>query len=263
MNNNNSYFILGAPDPEMLTIEAILKERKIPYGFATLRGRQVQTFEAYKADGSTTLIPAGASIVFVECSVMGLDASFIIDHHHEGDPGYGKPPECYLEGSSLGQFLAYMGIEPTQQHRIVAAADHCLMHAYQGRCPGVSVEELRAWRTSSRAAARGLQEGELTQQIAQASVTLKSAERIEMGGVPVAFLEEVPPETAEASARDGVPYAYVTKRADGTRKAGIQSAPPEAIRAWMEHCGLRGIYGDPQRGFAGGYFPEPAFALPA
>lgn len=261
--NNNSYFILGAPDPEMLTIEGILKERQVPYGYATVRGRQVQTFEAYRADGTTSLIPAGAHIVFVECAVMGLQPTHVIDHHHEGDPGYGKPPECYLEGSSLGQFLAYMGIEPTQQHRVIAAADHCLMHAYQGRCPGVTADELRAWRTMSRAAARGLQEGELTAQIAQASVTLKGAERIELGGVPVAFLEEVPPETAEASARDGVPYAYVQRRPDGTVKAGIQSAPPEAIQAWMDNCGLKGIYGDPQRGFAGGYFPDTMTAAPA
>jgi hypothetical protein len=256
MKNNNSYFILGAPDPEMLTIEGILKERKLPYGFATLRGRQVQTHEAYRADGTTSLIPQGAEIVFVECAVMGLQPGFIIDHHHEGDPGYGKPPACYLEGSSLGQFLAYMDIEPTQQHRVIAAADHCLMHAYKGSCPGVSPAELQAFRTSSRAAARGLQEVELTSQIAQASQNLQKAERIELGGVLVAFLEEVPPETAEASAREGVPYAYVTRRSDGTMKAGIQSAPPEAIQAWMDNCGLKGVYGDPQRGFAGGYFHD-------
>lgn len=251
---NNKYFVLGAPDPEMVTIEGMLKERGIAYGYATLRGRTVQAHEAYRADGTTSLIPSGSDIVFVECRVMGLHPVHIIDHHHEGDPGYGKPPEAYLEGSSIGQFLAYMGIEPTQEHRIIAAADHCLMHAYQGRCPGVAVQELKLWRTRSRAAARGLNEEELSRQIAEAANVLQRAERIKLAGVDVAFVADVVPEVAEASAREGIPYAYVKKEPDGRNKAGILSAPPEAIQEWMDNCGLHGVYGDPQRGFAGGYF---------
>jgi hypothetical protein len=251
---NNQYFVLGAPDPEMVTIETLLKERNIPYGYATRRNRAVQAHEAYRADGTTSLIPAGSEIVFVECSVMGLHPVHIIDHHREGDPGYGKPPADYLEGSSLGQFLAYLGIEPTQEHRVIAAADHCLMHAYQGRCPGVTAHELRAWRTQSRARARGLQEEELARQIAQASVKLQQADRIKLGGIDVAFVSDEIPEAPEASAREGIPYVYVRRENDGRTKAGIQSAPPEAIQEWMDTCGLQGIYGDPQRGFAGGYF---------
>lgn len=248
------YFVLGAPDPEMVTIEGMLKERGIAYGYATLRGRSVQAHEAYRADGTTSLIPSGSEIVFVECTVMGLRPGHIIDHHHEGDPGYGMPPEAYLEGSSIGQFLAYMGVEPTQEHRIIAAADHCLMHAYQGRCPGVAVHDLKLWRTRSRAAARGLTEEELSRQILVASALLQRTERIQLAGVDVAFVAAVIPEVAEASARDGIAYAYVKREPDGRNKAGILSAPPAAIQEWMDTCGLFGVYGDPQRGFAGGYF---------
>lgn len=254
----NQYFILGAPDPEMVTIERILKERGVPYGYATLRNRTVQAHEAYRADGTTSLIPANATIVFVECSVMGLYPSHIIDHHHEGDPGYGKLPAEYLEGSSIGQFLKFMGIEPTQAHRVVAAADHCLMHAYQGRCPGVTAEELQQWRTQTRAIARGLTETELTRQIDVATDVLVRASRIQLGGHSVAFMDELVPEAAEASARAGIAYAYVKREPDGRAKAGIQSAPPAAIQEWMDTCGLRGVYGDPQRGFAGGYFAVSA-----
>jgi hypothetical protein len=251
---NNKYFVLGAPDPEMLTIEGLLKERGIAYGYATLRGRSVQAHEAYRADGTTSLIPAGAEIVFVECEVLGLHPVFIVDHHREGDPGYGLPPSQYLQGSSLGQFLAYMGIEPTQQHRIIAAADHCLMHAYQGHCPGVTVEELREWRTRSRAAARGIAEEELSRQVQAAGEVLKNAQRIQLAGVDVAFIDQVVPEAAEASARAGVPYAYIKREHDGRTKAGILSGPPAVIQSWMDNCGLHNVYGDPQRGFAGGYF---------
>ncbi len=250
----NKYFILGAPDPEMVTIEEILKASGISYGYATFRGRVVQAHEAYRADGTTTLIPSGAEIVNVECSVLGLHPVHIIDHHRDGDPGYGRPPEQYLEGSSIGQFLAYMGIPPTQEHRVIAAADHCLMHAYSGRCPGVSAQELKVWRTRSRAKARGIAEEELTRQIEAATQFLQKSTRIQLAGVDVAFVDEILPEVAEASAREGIPYTYVKKEPDGRRKAGILSAPPEAIQEWMDTCQLFSVYGDPQRGFAGGYF---------
>lgn len=253
---NNKYFILGAPDPEMVTIEGLLKEQGIAYGYATMRGRTVQAHEAYRADGVSTLIPAGSDIVFVECRVMGLHPAHIIDHHNEGDPGFGQPPEAYLEGSSLGQFLRYMGITPTQKHRVIAAADHCLMHAYRGRCPGVTAQELKVWRTQSRAVARGLAEEELSRQVQVAAEYLQKAERIKVAGIDVAFVDDVMPEVAEASAREGIPYVYVKKENDGRVKAGILSAPPEAIREWMDTCQLFSIYGDPQRGFAGGYFKE-------
>jgi hypothetical protein len=251
---DKKYFILGAPDPEMVTIEGLLKAHGVRYGYATLRGRVVQAHEAYRADGTTTLIPSGSEIVVVECSVLGLHPVHYIDHHREGDPGFGLPPDQYLEGSSLGQFLAYMGIPPTQEHRVIAAADHCLTHAYHGRCPGVDVQELKLWRTRNRATARGLAEEELSRQIAAATEYLQSVPRIKLAGVDVAFVDEIRPEIAEASAREGIPYTYVKKEPDGRRKAGILSAPPEAIQEWMDTCQLQNIYGDPQRGFAGGYF---------
>jgi hypothetical protein len=250
----NKFFALGAPDPEMVTIANILKSEGIAYGFATLRNRPVQAHTAYLADGVATLIPQGAEIVFVECTVIGLTASHVIDHHREGDPGYGKEPSEYLEGSSIGQFLSYMGMTATEEQCIIAAADHCLMHAYQGRCPGVSVEALRDWRTQSRATARGLTALELSRQVEEACAMLRGADRIQMAGVSVAFVTEMVSEAAEASAREGIPYAYVKKEPDGRMKAGILSAPPSVIQEWMSNCGLNGVYGDPQRGFAGGYF---------
>lgn len=32
----------------------------------------------------------------------------VIDHHRPGDPGHGRPPECFLAGSSIGQVMAAM-----------------------------------------------------------------------------------------------------------------------------------------------------------
>ncbi|KWT98437.1 hypothetical protein WDL1P1_00818 (plasmid) [Variovorax sp. WDL1] len=250
------FFVLGAPDHEMQEIARICEERGLAFGFATVGGNIVHSHEAYQANGVTALIPVGAHQVFVECAVMGLRPDDIIDHHHQGDPGYGMPPEQYFEGSSLGQFLRFIGVNPTQQQLVIAAADHCLTSAYQGRCPGVTPEELAAWRIASRCRARGLTEVELHRQIDHASKLLEAAPRISLAGEQVAFIEEPPTEVSEASARLGMPYIYVRRQDAKQLKAGIRSAPAHLVQAWMDNCGLARLYGDPQRGFAGGYLPR-------
>lgn len=259
MNTNstpNYFFVLGAPDHEMQAIRAICQESGLNFGHATVCGEVVHSYNAYQATGINALIPKeGATLVFVECQVMGLARELVIDHHQPSDPGYGKKPHEYLEGSSLGQFLELIGRKPEQTHRVIAAADHCLTAAYQGLCPGVSPQELQDWREKTRAAARGIAPEQLRLQIAQALECLQATPTVMLQGVPVAWFDGEPPrEISEASARAALPYAYVKLQEDGRYKSGIRSAPPEAVQYWIEKCGLKNMYGDPQRGFAGGYF---------
>lgn len=250
----NYLFVLGAPDHEMQEIERVCKEMGLAYGYATQHGSIVHTHQAYQATGVTRLVPPDVDIVLVECHVLGLRAKVVIDHHQPGDPGYGKSPEQFFEGSSLGQFLSLLGLEPTQRQRVIAAADHCLTAAYQGRCPGVTPEELQAFREESRSRARGLSRDALVQQIEDAMAALRVAPRIRLADTDVAWLEEPPAEVSEASARMAMPYIYLREQDDGRVKAGIRSAPAVVVQEWLERCGLNSTYGDPQRGFAGGYF---------
>ena len=252
---NNYFFVLGAKDPEMQEIIRVLDSQSIPWAFATVAGMPVRTSEAYKATGVQGLIPCDSKIVFVECEVLGLFPHEICDHHNEGDPGFGMPPARYMEGSSLGQVLRLLGIEPTHEQHIIAAADHCLRHAYAGMCPGVTPEELADWRERSRAALREITVEEIRSRIDNAIEVLKNAPRIRIADEEVAWFPvtvERPEEIPEASARTGIPFCYVKKEPSGA-KAGIMSAAPRTIRSWMRECGLKNVYGDPARGFAGGY----------
>lgn len=250
----NDFFVLGAPDHEMQEIARVCREAGLPYGYATVGGAVVHSHEAYQATGATSLVPRGARIVCVECRVIGLPSDVIIDHHQPGDPGFGMSPERYLEGSSLGQFLALLGIAPTQRQRVIAAADHCLTAAYRGDCPGVTPDELREFREETRSRARGISRDELSRQIQVAAGALHSAPKIRLADTDVAWMEAPPNEVSEASARLGMPYVYLRQQDDGRTKAGIRSAPADVVQAWLERCGLQSTYGDPQRGFAGGYF---------
>lgn len=259
------FFVLGSQDHEMREIERVCQELGFNYGYAKKDGHVVKSFTAYSATGIVgkagnsyvpVAIPAGSKIVCVECAVMGLRPDEIIDHHNPGDAGYGKAPKDFYEGSSLGQFLRLIGMEPTQRQRVIAAADHCLSAAYRGECPGITLEELTEFREQTRAQARRMSREDLQLQIEHSTLVLRHAERVNIAGIPVAWFDSEPPptEASEASARLSQPYVAITKRSDGRIKAVIKSAPAKVVEAWLALSDLAGTYGDAQRGFAGGYF---------
>jgi hypothetical protein len=76
------------------------------------------------------------------------------------------------------------------------------------------------------------------------------------GWLDVADLRGRPiPELPEAACREGIAY-LATVEEKGRRKIVLGAAAPETVRLFMagDLAGnLSGIYGDPARGFAGGY----------
>ncbi len=246
-------FVLGAADPEMEEIERVVREAGHEVRYATYNFRRVRAEIANEATGVSDVLPFPREVVFVECRVRGLAYTHIVDHHHPGDPGYGGAPKDYLKSSSLGQVLALLGLEATAQQRIIAAADHCPTQAYRGECPGVCPKELAQWRTASRAQRRGVTVEEMELAIEKARLELETAEKIEFSGQRLAWVAERGGEIAEASARFSIPFMYAEKVAPERTKLGIMGAAPATIARWMQECGLKKVYGDPVRGYAGGY----------
>lgn len=246
-------FILGAPDPEMEEIERVVRACGHEVRYALQRQTRVRAESAYRADSLSAPMPKGSTLIFVECEVLGLTCDVLVDHHRPGDPGYGRPPATYLESSSLGQTLKYLELEATEQQRIIAAADHCPTQAYQGNCPGVSPQALLKWRTESRAARRGVTPAEMDANILTAKGILESAERIAVGDCTLPWVNDRKGEITEASARFNLPFTYAEPLNDGRTKMGIMGAKPSVIEFWMRECGLTNVYGDPARGYAGGY----------
>jgi len=259
-------WILGASDPEMVEIEVLIAGYGDECVKAAYRGRRVTSLYAYRADG---VAPASwysrchgspynqcnyyDRCMLVECEVEPLpdhEVLLVVDHHRPGDPGYGVGPERYWEASSLGQVCAWLGVAPTPERRIIAAADHCLRHAYQGRCPGVDPVELRRWRTESRAAYQGRSVDRVREDVERAMERLQVAPVLWDGVRDMRG--PVTPELPEAGAILGV--AYVASQGD---RLVIGAAQPEDVVHFMEVWGpankLKNIYGDPERGFAGGY----------
>jgi hypothetical protein len=280
MNDTDTlfFFILGASDPEMAAIEAAVQAAGHTVAYATVGGKRVLPATAYRADGIAAPVGAIEAVrggalrpVLVECgpgreageawSIITGASPVVVDHHRPGDPGYGKEPVDFMSASSLGQTLALLGLEPSEEQRLVAAADHCLAAAYQGRCPGVDPDRLMAWRAASRAAFQGRPVEDILRDVEAGRKALREAPELQIApGVFVKDLRGIKvPELPEASAREAVCFiADGLPDGEGRVKVVCQSGTPAQISAFMSWAPTQGmvdVYGDPQRGFAGAYIP--------
>ena len=178
------------------------------------------------------------------------------------DPGPGL-----LTMEADGRWLVSDGAEwaviPTDL-LLVAAADHCLGAAYRGECPGVEPGALMRWRAESRAAFQRRSVEEVLADVEATTSALRAARTLDLqDGVFVANMRREPPypELPEAAARAGVAYISGPLRGPDGRAKITCSGPPEVVAAFLRpeslaRLGLEDPYGDPARGFAGGYLRE-------
>ncbi len=254
-------FILGAQDAEMQKIETILRASGHVVRHAIRHGRRVPSKFAYEAERPSGAVKWESQIVWVECAIPGKRKSHhvSVDHHRHGDFGYGKGPEEFYEASSIGQVCNLIGYEPTEDILYTAAADHCLGAAYAGLCPNIDPERMRDWRANTHAAVRQMTVEQFHQGLDNTIESLKKCSMLNIGGHEFIDAMDTQHEwVSDASAILGrsVMYAYFDRRVR-RNKVGVLNGSPEALAAWMEWAKTRpyleDIYGDPVRGFAGGY----------
>ena len=269
---NRFLVLLGAGDPEMNRIEEVARKIGCQVAYMeTLAGERVRGPEAYQVSkcNEVRVDSQYHTVIFVECR-PGVVYPFthkpecvFVDHHNEGDVGFGVSPERYMEGSSLGQFLALFGITPQPEDYLYAASDHCPAAAYRGRCPGVDPIALKVFRASNQAKFQGVSVEVLLEQYRVAAEGIKVAPRIVFNGVPVADIRDTPYKGApEASLQMGVPILCMgLPDRDGTKKVNLLGDEDSAAarffkEEWAEKQGYVRPYGDPARGFAGAYIPK-------
>lgn len=282
-------WLLGASDPEMEAIETLLTARGEHVIYARdSGGRRVHPGNAYEAVEPDML---AATVYLVECATRRMccgarlheerdadecgvcggwpqPSTVHIDHHRPGDAGFGRPPEKFLAASSIGQVLAVLEQEPSAHQRLVAAADHCLAAAYRGACPGVDPDALMHWRAASRAEFQGREVVAVLADIKRASQALAEAPVLILDYdqcphhrrvVAVADMRrpEPVPELPEAAARLDCAYVSGPLTTPDGRSKYTCSGREEEVRAflevWAPEHNLEDCYGDPARGFAGGY----------
>jgi hypothetical protein len=177
-----------------------------------------------------------------------------------------EPPQRWAVRSGDNWF------RPPTDLVLAAASDHCPGAAYAGKCPGVEPEALMRWRAETRAAFQGRPVSAILADVEAASAAIKAAPVVDLGEPYLGLIEAADlrgsevPELPEALLRLGR-CALATPRPgpDGRRKVVLMGAGegtpagPEPVRAflggWAAGNGLVDLYGDPARGFAGGYLP--------
>ena len=211
-------FVLGAQDPEMREIEKVITRAGARFVHAAKDGQRCTPRTAYGANAVVRVGPGGiaravvlppqAPVVFVECALVGREPVLRIDHHHPGDAGYDKGPSAYLEGSSLGQVLRLLEMEPSETQRLLAAGDHCLTAAYQGACPAVDPNELLFLRASWRAMVSGRSLGDVMEGILDAAKQVRRHYDSELRESVFLDPTAVSPDLPEGAAYAGCPVRY-------------------------------------------------------
>lgn len=282
-------FILGAPDPEMNAIECVLRELNAHVVYAGTKaetgvvrchpGNAYATNVAINDMGEETPLSFTKIPVWVECfppkSIYPGSPHCRLDHHNPGDWGYGQPSAQFWEASSIGQLWYYLqgwGFGPAfldslkgfKDKYYIAAGDHCPSHAFKGRCPGIDPRKLFEMRAEQSAAFNKMEPGEWIAAVLAAVERLEQAPTFRFGGEDVAIVEEEIPLLNHASLVAGRPVQYRMpgNARDPRTKIGLLGGDFMCVKEWMEYAGsvnglqLVGIYGDPARGYAGGYVQD-------
>lgn len=175
---------------------------------------------------------------------------------------YHVPPVGWVYVASRGSHELGWSVDAIvipERFVLCAAADHCLASAYRGECPGVDPDALMRWRAESRARFQRRSVEDVLADVERARAALREAPVVSLAeGIYARDLRgPAIPELPEAAAREGECFLASLRERDGKTKIVCQSGAPEQIeafiRVWAPAQGLTDIYGDPARGFAGGY----------
>lgn len=224
--------------------------------------------------------------------IVQIDGVMVVitDDYHDTDAG-GWPVKV-LVWAELPYTLA-----------LAAAADHCLAAAYQGLCPGVSVDELLRHRVEEKSKFQKRSAESVLADIELAKRALRDAPKLNIDGAVLAdarnpvlvvaanmacngmeedtfyefgtasglcsdgwvethrFAKSTIPELPEAACVAGIPFISEITEPTSRRKVVLQgvSVGSDLVQRFLSGeivPGLADYYGDPARGFAGGYITQ-------
>jgi len=184
--------------------------------------------------------------------VAGTRARF----RHEHEDGWSVYADIYIDARDDDD-APRVTVRVRIPHATVlaAAADHCLAAAYAGQCPGVDPDELREWRVLTRAEYQHRAVEALQADIDAAMDVLRQSPQMADGVFDLRGRGRVP-ELPEAACILGVGYLAEVEEQSGRHKIVVGgAAPADFIGAFLrgEIAEVIDTYGDPARGFAGGY----------
>jgi len=280
----NYLFALGAKDPEMDRIEELLIEHGCSYGymskFVSSNGdfERVHAGNAYAGETNHIIHEDGdygddehRTVVFVECDfTANYKLPFErIDHHRSGDPGYDMGPDQFWEASSIGQLYNFLSLEnPPEEDLLLAAMDHCLNAAMQGKCPDIDVDKLLKKKIADIGVAKDIPLAIVEGIIRHWEMVLPQVSTMDMDGTTVYMV----PHTGYGYSPQYLCVQVVAVIQQVPILIELQNNPGEDMRyhlcgdvspelatyfldEYVSDYGLTKPYGVPDRGYAGGHIP--------
>ncbi|MCA9354274.1 MAG: hypothetical protein KC877_02015 [Candidatus Kaiserbacteria bacterium] len=258
-------FLLGADDPEMRRIEAVLHLLGCSYAYATVNGVRANPGNAYRADTVDSAYwkprPGLRKLVCVECGIPGVTPYKIIDHHREGDPGYELGAKEFWKASSLGQLFSLLDLCASTEDLYIAAMDHCFSAAVHGCCPEIDPKEVIRLKRASLEEVRAAEDAQFVERIMLSVTDRIAGQEVwifdeDLGdGYSHSYLKAI-----QVATELGMPIILRSRNAAGERErfhlCGGNVRPSTArvfMDTWAPKRGLVDIYGVPERGYAGGY----------
>jgi len=263
------FFLGGASDPEMQMMNSIVREVGMSFAYATAGGKPCHPGNAYKAD--SVEVPEGQHFVVIECepkNIGNFPDVVRIDHHRPQDPGFHMGPAQYWEAASIGQLYRLLGIEPTQEAKVMAALDHCFPAAVITQCPGVSSDEVLNLKIEEIAKGTRVTEEEVRGRTSFFHNLVAEVPEVVMGKQKVKDLRtyymgegyslDLLAAQVAVALEGQTALVRLRDRAGEPEKVALSgNATPETVRAFLEEWapahGLVRTYGVPARGYAGGY----------
>jgi hypothetical protein len=269
MTHSKLHFVIGQKDPESEEIERVILSKKLGrITHAQFEGGPVGPRTAYEAD------PIGRGYddftILIECRPRGLslgETVILIDHHHQGDPGWDASPSEYWRGSSLGQLMNLMRLPANRRQRAIAAMDHCFAAAIRGECPGAPPSVVLQVKIDEIAKAHKVSGWKVRRHIRAHRGRLKHCDSVSLGSERVVDYREADLGegytlellTAQVAAADqGIPVLLSHRDPGGREKVTLTGlVERRMVQTFLEHggreYGLIDLYGVPERGYAGGY----------
>lgn len=259
-------FLLGPDTPEMREIARVAKRADHTVQYAMHRGQRVHPGNANEADALAD-VKEGDVLVCIACRprVMPKKVTMVYIDHTQSRGSRRKPGDFWT-ASSVGQVYARLSLRPSQAVKVLAAMAYCFDAAMRDECSGVSRDEVLECKVREIAATHGVSTSEVQARIqerrrqlnsCQSPVGLKviDARKYYLGegySLDLLCMQVAVSLTGKAALlrhRDRVGEPEKVSLTGNVTSELLRFF----VKEWAQSEGLKKVYSNVERGYAGGY----------
>jgi len=259
-------FLLGPDTPEMREIARVAERAEHMVQYATHRGQRVHPGNANESDALAD-VKEGDVLVCVACRPRVTPKKLTVVYiDHTQSKGSRRKPSNFWDASSVGQVYTRLSLRPSQEVKVLAAMSYCFNAALQGECSGISRQEVLDCKIREIAATHGVSAREVQVRIQECAQRLKTCQSpVGLGVIDARkcylgegySLDLLCMQVAVSLTGKAALLRHRDRRGEPEKVSLTGNVSSELIRLfvkeWAPGEGLKRVYSDLERGYAGGY----------